>query len=103
MNYELEYLPIALQDMSAIVSYIAHELDNPIAAENLASEFVEAAERTVQFPYANALYVPPKSLKHEYRKVFVRNYIMFYFVDERSKKVTIARVIYAKRDIGKLL
>ena len=82
--YKLEYLPVARKDMLEIVRYISGELQNPDAADRLAVELVDA-------------------LKHEYRKILVQNYLMFYWVDEEKKLVTVARVVYAKRDYGRLL
>lgn len=101
--YELEYLPAARQDMVDIVRYISRELCNPSAAERLAMELIQAGDRIPGFPYANPTYTPIRPLKHEYRKQPVRNYIMFYWVDESKKLVTVARVIYAKREIDRLL
>ncbi len=96
--YKLEYLPLALQDMEEIASYISHNLQNPYAAESLSVKLVEAADSILTFPYAHPAYQPIKSLRWDYRKLSVENYLMFYWVDESSQKVTIARVIYAKRN-----
>ena len=101
--YKLEFLPIALNDMVEIVGYIGNTLKNPIAADNLSNEFVNAAERVSEFPYSNPVYIPLRPLNHEYRKLLVKNYIMFYWVDEENKVVTVARVIYGKRDYGRIL
>ena len=43
---------------------------------------------------------PIRTLKHEYRKLTVKNYTMIYRVDESAKLKTIARVVYAKSDYG---
>ena len=101
--YQLRFLPIAKQDMTDISQYVSHELCNPTAAEKLADEMIEAAERLTEFPYINAIHQTLKPLKYEYRKQFVKNYIMFYWVDEEEKTVTIARVIFARRDYEGLL
>lgn len=101
--YKLEYLPIALNDMVEIISYIRNELKNPTAANNLSEKFIQAAENSKDFPYSNPPYIPMKSLNHEYRKIIVDNYIMFYWVDERTKIITMARVIYGKRDYGRII
>ena len=101
--YKLEYLPVARQDMIEIVRYISKDLNNPTAANRLAVALVEAADTIPKFPYANPSYTPIRPLKHEYRKLLVQNYLMFYWVDEAAKLVTVARVIYAKRDYGRLL
>lgn len=78
-------------------------LCKPSAAEKLAVALVVAADGLPAFPYANAAYTPIRPLKHEYRKMLVQNYIMFYWVEEKEKVVTVARVIYARRDYEKLL
>ena len=101
--YKLEYLPVARKDMIEIVRYISRELQNPDAADRLAVELVNAAESVLTFPYAAPAYQPIRSLKHEYRKILVQNYLMFYWVDEEERLVTVARVVYAKRDYGRLL
>lgn len=101
--YKLEYLPVALRDMVDIARYISKELKNPIAADNMANEFVKSAEAWIDFPYSNPAYYPIRPLKKEYRKLLVKNFIMFYYVDEAEKIITITRVIYAKRDCGKIL
>lgn len=101
--YILEYLPVARKDMIEIVRYISRELQNPDAADRLAVELVNAAESVLTFPYAAPAYQPIRSLKHEYRKILVQNYLMFYWVDEEERLVTVARVVYAKRDYGRLL
>ena len=101
--YQLEFLPIAKQDMIDIAQYISHELLNPTAAEKLADAMIDAAEMLADFPYINAIHQSIKPSKKEYRKLIVKNYIVFYWVDEKDKKVTIARVIYARRDYEGLL
>lgn len=101
--YELVYLPAARQDMIDIVRYISVELKNPIAAERLAAALIEAGESIPAFPYANPAYQPIRPLKHEYRKLPVQNYLMLYRVDEEKKLITVARVIYARRDYERIL
>jgi len=101
--YKIEYLPIAQKDMTEIVTYISQELSNTVAANKLAEEMVASAEKLEDFPYANVLYVPIKPLKNEYRKLLVKNFIMFYWVDEDKKTITIARIVYSKRDFSQML
>ena len=101
--YKLEYLPVARRDMIEIVRYISQELQNPTAADKLAMELIEAGDSIPKFPYANPAFIPIRPLKHEYRKLLVQNYFMFYWVDEVKKLVTVARVVYARRDYERLL
>ena len=101
--YKLEYLLVAQRDMVEIVRYISGKLQKPDAADCLVMELVNVAERVITFPYALPAYQPIRLLKREYRKILVQNFLMFYWVDEEKKLVTVARVMYAKRDIGRLL
>ena len=54
--YTLEYLPIAMQDMVDIAKYISQKLSNPVAAERLANEMIESADKLTEFPYINPVY-----------------------------------------------
>lgn len=101
--YKTEYLPSARRDMLEIVQYIGGVLKNPTAANRLAEELVEKGESLAIFPYANPSYLPLRPLKREYRTAKVRNYLMFYWIEEEQKRVTVARVIYAGRDYESLL
>ena len=101
--YSLQYLPVARRDMLEIVRYISMDLQNPNAADRLAMNLIEAAEGVCVFPYAAPAYQPIRPLKHEYRKLVVQNYRMLYWVDEEKKLVTVARVVYAKRNYDRLL
>ena len=93
--YDLEYLPAAKRDMVEIVRYVGVELQNRVAAEHLAQELIDAAESVLSFPYATPVYQPVRPLKHEYRKLVVQNYLIFYWINEVKKLVTVARVVYA--------
>ena len=89
--------------MIDIAKYIGVKLENPEAAERLAEKMIEAAEKLTDMPYKCPMYIPVKPLRHEYRKLIVQNYIMFYWVDEDKKLITIARVVYSGRDYENLL
>lgn len=101
--YKLEYLPAARQDMLGMTRYISRELLNPAAADQLAMELIEAGDGIPKAPYANPAHTPIRPLKHEYRKLSVQNYVMFYWVDEPEQLVTVAHVVYTKRDSERLL
>ena len=89
--------------MVEIVRYISKKLKNPSAANNLAEEMFEAIEKTKDFPYANSALVPIRPLRFEYRKLMVGNYMILYRVEETEKLITVARVVYSKRDYGKAI
>ena len=82
--------------MIEIVRYISRELKNPSAADQLATELIEAGDSLLPFPYVYLVYLPIRQLGHEYRKLTVGNYFMFYWVDEEKKTVPVSRVLWKK-------
>ncbi len=101
--YTVEYLPVAKKDMVDIVTYISKELQNPLVAEKFAIEMVEKIEGLARFPYSNSAYFPIRKLKREYRKLQIKNFIAWYYVDEETKIITVSRVLYSKRDVHSML
>lgn len=93
MQLTITYTPLSLLPLFC----------TPSAAKKLAVRMVEAADGILAFPYANTAYTPIRPLKHEYRKLLIENYIMYYWIDEKEKAVIVARVIYARRNQNKLL
>lgn len=101
--YNVQFLPIARDDLVEITEYISSELGSPDAAIRLAEKIVSTADSLSDFPYAYPVYVPVRPTFFEYRKIFVENYLIFYTVDEASKTVTVMRIIYARRDYGRII
>ncbi|WEV63990.1 type II toxin-antitoxin system RelE/ParE family toxin [Bifidobacterium sp. ESL0732] len=102
-SYKVEILPSALRDVEQIVTYIAKSLENRSAALRYADNFYTTFEDLAQLPYSRPLYGAPGTLIHEYRRESVGNYEIFYWIEEAPRQVTVARVIYARRDISKQL
>lgn len=108
MTYQIEYLPSALRDLTEIADYIGVKLNNPEAADRLSETIVSTIEKLTEMPYRYPIDSPAASftvnpLKMEYRKMVVRNYLVFYWVNEEKQHVTIARVIYSGRNIDNIL
>lgn len=95
--YELNFLPLAKDDLCEIAHYISHELSNPAAAAKLSEELIDVAESLRRFPYSGQAYFPIRPLHRNYRRVLVKNYFIFYYINEEKHLITIARVIYARR------
>ena len=100
-KYEIEYLPVADQDLAELVTYIAVDLAAPQAAANLLEKIDQAIKSLETFPYAHAVYQPAgvqtPTMPFEFRTLVVNSYLVFYYITENI--VTIARVIYSSRDI----
>lgn len=99
--YDVEVQPAALRDMTNIVDYVSDELGNPAAASRLADQFVACIESLRSLPTRGALYAPPRPLMREYRWTRTGNYLVFFTVDEERELVTVARVMYARRDFAR--
>jgi toxin ParE1/3/4 len=97
--YELVYLPVAGEDITDIVLYIADRLKAPKAAMELLDELDNSIALLGDFPYAHRIFHTIKPLKEEYRMVPVKNHAVFYVVREKEKIVEIHRVVYAKMDL----
>ena len=72
MSYAVSYLPAAVDDLKETVSYIAHTLGNPSAADRLSEEIVRQIDTLADFPYSAPAYTPISQLEHEYRRLLVK-------------------------------
>lgn len=95
--YKVVYLPIARRQLEEAVTYIAEELCAPDAADDLLDAVDEAACTLSEMPYRHALYPLLFAMKREIRFVPVRNYNLFYVVNEEQKTVEIWRLIHQFR------
>jgi addiction module RelE/StbE family toxin len=99
--FKLKYLPIALRDLRDITDYFADTLKAPEAAVDFLNAFDESLSGLKQFPYSCRVYQPIKDLETEYRLLPIKNYLVFYVVNDQM--VEIHRVVYGKVDLTKLL
>ena len=97
-QYNLIILPEAQKDIRDIVIYIARELAAPQAALNLLAEFEKAintlAERPKRIKTVNEQ--PWKDVG--IRKIRVKNYYIYFLVDDDEVAVKVNAVIYTGRD-----
>lgn len=79
-RYSLRYLPKFYEELDETVTYIAEQLSNPQAANDLLDE-VEAAilER---LPVAESFepYHSAKERKYKYYRIYVNNFTIYYVV-----------------------
>jgi toxin ParE1/3/4 len=96
MIYKIILSEAAEWDMAEIHQYISDELFSPEAADKLLDEFERNILDLEHMPKKYALVPNEKLARKGIRFIPVKNYIIFYFADEKS--VTIVRVIYGRRD-----
>lgn len=83
--------------------YISHNLNNITASQKLRDLFISSFDKIIEFPYGIPIYKPTGVLKNEYRNYKVKNFMIFYTINEEEKIITIARVLYQKMDISNIL
>ena len=101
--YKIEFLPLAKKDIDEIIWYISNKLKNQTAAKKLAQDFIVGINNILDFPYGASVYQTNEKLKNEYRSIKIKNFLMFYIINEQEKIITITRVLYKKMNINEIL
>ena len=92
--YRVVYLPTARKQIEDAVMYIAIDLCAPDTAMNLADEVDQAVQKLKEMPYRFPIYHTLYAMKREIRFFPVKNYNVYYVIDEDSKTVEIWRVLH---------
>ena len=102
-RYEIILAQEAEKDLRGAVNYIAKNLCEPAAAENLLNCFEETVlsleTMPQQFPVIPEISLPSYGI----RMIPVKNYLAFITVNEDAKAVYLIRFLYGKRNWIELL
>ena len=105
-KYTLRYLPLFYEDLEQRVAYIAVNLANKKAADDL----IDAVEKAIleRQPVAEAFepYNSMKQRRYPYYRIYVKNFVVWYVVidDEGDDKIMeVRRFLYNKQDRDNLL
>ena len=101
-QYQIVFTKTAKRDLWEITYYISIVLQNKSASKNLRVKIYDKAYQVGTFPYANSVY-ENKHIKYQYRSFRVKNYRLFYIIDEKQKEILIMRIMYKKRNFNELL
>ena len=96
--YKIIILPEAQKDIRGIVLYIAKELAAPLAALNLENAFEEEIKSLVKMPKRIKTVDEQPWKDAGIRKTRVKNYYIYFIVDDEEMAVKIMAVIYVKMD-----
>lgn len=102
-KYRVEISEPAENDLQAIVRYISTQLSAPITAVEMVDTFEVALATLTKMPQRYPLVSDDSLASMGYRKVLIKNYIVFFIVDDRSRTVDVHRILYARRDWLRLL
>lgn len=102
-NYQIKFTPIANEDLDGIYLYISEILVSPKAANDLMDSIEASIMKLKDFPYLGSPVTDDILSNRGYRKLIVKNYIVFQLIDEEEKQVVIMRVLYGAQQYENLL
>ncbi|HHV17046.1 MAG TPA: type II toxin-antitoxin system RelE/ParE family toxin [Gelria sp.] len=97
-NYRVDVSEPAEKDLRDIVRYISAQLSAPMTALKMMDNVEKAIMGLAVMPQKCPLMTDERLVMMGYRKLFVKNYIVFFTIDEKSKVVDVERILYARRD-----
>lgn len=100
-DYKLRFLPLFEDDLNKIVDYIAFELHNPIAAEQLVAAVQQAIFERLPFAESFEPFHSVRDRKYPYYRIAVKNYTVFYVVIGDTMEVR--RILYSRRDWNNIM
>ena len=102
-KYTVIYSPEARNDLRTIYTYIRNVLKEPKTAKEQSVRIRDQIKTLDTFPERHTLvdWEPWQSLGM--RKMPIDNYIIFYLTDKENQIVRIIRILYAGRNIEKIL
>lgn len=101
--YRLVVSELAHSDLDNIVSYIAIQLANPLAATTFLDEVEKCYGCLKSNPFIYERCHDAFMEKEAYRKATIKNYVLVYKVDEAARVVIIHRFFYGAQDYIKLI
>ena len=102
-EYSVEGSEPAENDLRDIVRYISSQLDAPMTALKM-MDIIEAAVNSLEdMPQRCPLVADKRLAAMGYRKLIVKNYFVFFTVDEQNKVVDIERILHTRRDWQRIL
>lgn len=102
-KYRVEISEPAENDLLGIVRYISTQLSAPATATQMVDAFEVALSASAEMPQKYSFVSDNNLASMGYRKLQVKNYIVFFIMNERSDIVEIHRILYARRDWLRLL
>lgn len=93
----------AEDDIDDTFGYIAEELSNPDAAGAFADALEEKIDELCKTPKLGHIVENDFLRRDDIRMVHVKNYLVYYLIDEDRKKIVILNVVFSGRDQDEIL
>lgn len=97
-TYVVKITSQAEEQIQEIIYYIIRELKAPDAAIHLLDALEDSFASLTQFPQRVALIDEEPWHTNEIHRLPVKNFLIYFWIDEDNMRVQITAVIYKKRD-----
>lgn len=97
-TYTVKITSQAEEQIQEIVHYISRELKAPEAALHLLDALENSFVSLAQFPQRVALVDEEPWRTNGIRRLPIKNFLVYFWIDEDNLKVQVTAVIYGKRD-----
>ncbi len=98
MAYKYRIIKEAKQDIEDIVNHISTVLCNPEAAGDFLNEFDRKMDIVCENPKIGTIVTNEFFIRDNVRRIIVKNYYVYYFIDDQNKIINVTRVVYNRRD-----
>ncbi|MCW3491705.1 type II toxin-antitoxin system RelE/ParE family toxin [Dethiobacter alkaliphilus] len=102
-KYRVDISETAENDLRDIVRYISAQLSAPMTAIKMMDTMNEAIAGLALMPQKCSFVTDERLAMLRYRKLPVKNYIVFFTINEKSKVVDVERILYTRRDWQRFL
>ena len=97
-KYKIEVSEAAKRDLENIISYLKYDLAGDIIADKYKILFKQELKKLADMAGSMPILDEELTGHKNIRKINVRNYIIFYIIDEENNKVFIVRIGHAFMD-----
>ena len=102
-EYRINISDLAKQDIRETATYIRYDLQEPTIAEKATEAILDAIFTLEDMPARIGLANDERLAKKQVRGLHIKNYTVFFRINETLKAVEIIRVVYSRRDWPTLL
>jgi plasmid stabilization system protein ParE len=98
VKYRVDISEPAENDLRDIVGHIATQLSVPMTALTMMQAMEKAIAGLACMPKSRPPVLDDRLRAAGYRKLIVKNYLVFFTIDEDKKIVNVERILFARRD-----
>ena len=91
------------KDISSSIKYIKNMLEAPMASQRLYDELEETYLKLEENPYRRPLVQNKFLAMKGYRSINVKNYVLFYIINEEENIVSLVRFMHSQRNWATIL